>query len=117
MLSQLHSVFNTHTLIECELSTLIDQGIFRKLLLRGSIEPGPSGQATSSGSDVGLILSSTYISLVASHSPLFDNFTRWIQDCYGASPGALGRNSATLGGPGGRVGGLAKEAGELGPGC
>ena len=80
MLSQLHSVFNTHTLIERELSTLIEQGILRKLLLRGSIETGLSGQATSSGSDVGLILSSTYIALLSSHSPLFDNFTRWIQN-------------------------------------
>jgi len=39
------------------------------------------------------------------------------ESCYGASPGALGRDSATLGGPDGRVGGLAKEAGELGRGC
>ena len=39
------------------------------------------------------------------------------KSCYGASPGALGRDSATLGGPGGRVGGLAKEAEELGRGC
>jgi hypothetical protein len=33
-----------------------------------------------------------------------------LRGCYGASPGALGRDSATLGG-------LVKEAGELGRGC
>ena len=37
--------------------------------------------------------------------------------CYGASSGALGEDSATLGELGGRVGELAEDSGGLGRGC
>lgn len=80
MLSQLHSVFNTHTLIERELSALVEKGILRKLILRGSVEGGQGGEVTGAGGgDFGLILSSSYLSLLSSHSSQLDNFTTWIQ--------------------------------------
>jgi len=60
MLSQLHSVFNTHTLIERESSTLISNGIIRKIILRGSVESGKGGEVTGLGGDIGLILSSSF---------------------------------------------------------
>jgi hypothetical protein len=77
MLSQLHSVFTTHTLIERELSTLIASGFLRKLLLRGSSDKN-GGQVTGAGGEVGLLLSSTYLSLLNSHGSLFGSFPVWV---------------------------------------
>jgi hypothetical protein len=77
MLSQLHSVFTTHTLIERELSTLIDSGHIRKLLLRGSTD-GNGGQVTGAGGEVALLPSSTYISLLQSFGDVFGGFPTWL---------------------------------------
>src|SRR6266496_1995728 len=76
MLSQLHSVFTTHTLIERELSTLIASGVIRKLVLRGSSPTGRGGEVTGSGGDIGLILSSTYTALLSSQN--LGEFSNWI---------------------------------------
>ena len=76
MLSQLHSVFTTHTLIERELSTLIASGVIRKLVLRGSSTSGRGGEVTGSGGEIGLILSSTYTNLLSSHN--LGEFSKWI---------------------------------------
>jgi Serine-threonine protein kinase 19 len=78
MLSQLHSVFTTHTLIERELSNLIMSGVVRKLLLRGSSADGRGGEVTGAGGDVGLLLSSTYASLLSPHATSLPEFTNWI---------------------------------------
>lgn len=75
MLSQLHSVFTTHTLIERELSTLIGAGVIRKLVLRGSSSSGRGGEVTGTGGDTGLILSSIFISLLP---PELATFSTWI---------------------------------------
>src|SRR5271169_385555 len=76
MLSQLHSVFSTHTLIERELSTLIASGIICKLVLRGSSSDGRGGEVTGTGGEIGLILSSAFTSLIPSDLP---SFSSWIQ--------------------------------------
>lgn len=76
MLSQLHSVFTTHTLIERELSTLIASGVIRKLVLRGSSTSGQGGEVTGSGGEIGLILSSTYTKLLSPHN--LGGFSKWI---------------------------------------
>src|SRR5436190_21592977 len=75
MLSQLHSVFSTHTLIERELSTLIASGFIRKLVLRGS-STRRGGEVTGSGGDIGLIISSTYTTLLSSHN--LGEFSNWV---------------------------------------
>jgi Serine-threonine protein kinase 19 len=79
MLSQLHSVFNTHTLIERDLSALIFNGIIRKIILRGSVESGKGGDVTGLGGDVGLILSSTFQDLLSSHGAVFQTFAKWVE--------------------------------------
>jgi len=76
MLSQLHSVFTTHTLIERELSDLIASGFIRKLSLRGSSTRGRGGEVTGSGGEIGLVLSSTYSTLLSSHN--LGEFSKWI---------------------------------------
>jgi hypothetical protein len=78
MLSQLPSVFSTHTLIERELSTLISSGIVRKLILRGSSADGRGGEVTGAGGDVGLITASTYHYLIESHGPIFGGYPTWL---------------------------------------
>jgi hypothetical protein len=77
MLSQLHSVFTTHTQIERELSDLISAGVVRKILLRGSSDRG--GQVSGAGGDFGIILSDTYNSLIAGHGEIFGtSFLGWL---------------------------------------
>jgi len=76
MLSQLHSVFTTHTQIERELSNLISAGVLRKILLRGSSEGG--GQVSGAGGDFGIILSETYNNLLSSYGDMFGNFPEWL---------------------------------------
>jgi hypothetical protein len=79
MLSQLHSVFNTHTLIERDLSTLISNGIIRKIILRGSVESGKGGDVTGLGGDIGLILTSSFYDLLSSHGSQFETFAEWVE--------------------------------------
>jgi hypothetical protein len=78
MLSQLHSVFTTHTLIEREISSLISSGTIRKLQLRGSAAEGRGGQVSGAGGDFGLILSETYSAILAPHSSDLTSFTKWV---------------------------------------
>jgi Serine-threonine protein kinase 19 len=79
MLSQLHSVFTTHTLIERELSNLISTGVIRKLLLRGSSADGKGGEVTGAGGEFGLILSSTYKSMLDLSKSDFGGFEKWVE--------------------------------------
>lgn len=79
MLSQLHSVFTTHTLIERELSQLIAQGHIRKLLLRASSPLGKCGQVTGAGGEFGLILIDAFNTLLHPHSCDLPTFTTWTQ--------------------------------------
>jgi len=76
MLSQLHSVFTTHTQIERELSNLIVAGVIRKILLRGSSDGG--GQVSGAGGDFGLILSEAYNSMISIHGESFGRFPDWL---------------------------------------
>jgi Serine-threonine protein kinase 19 len=78
MLSQLHSVFTTHTLIEREVSTLIASGVIRKFLLRGASVEGRGGEVNGAGGDYGLLLSSVYTSLLAPHTAELKEFSKWI---------------------------------------
>ena len=77
MLSQLHSVFTTHTLIERELSSLVERGVVRKLQLRGSAADGRGGEVTGVGGDFGLILSATYNELLSQHAGV-ETFAEWL---------------------------------------
>src|SRR5271169_596647 len=77
MLSQLHSVFTTHTLIEREVSSLIASGTVRKIQLRGSAAEGRGGEVSGAGGDFGLILSETYTILLMSHVGELTSFTKW----------------------------------------
>jgi hypothetical protein len=92
MLSQLHSVFTTHTLIERELSTLIASGVIRKLVLRGTSADGRGGEVTGVGGDFGLILSSTYTNLLSLHRTYLNEFSKWIENA--------GRNVVSISHPG-----------------
>jgi len=80
MLSQLHSVFTTHTLIEREVSLLIASGTLRKLQLRGSAADGGGGEISGAGGDFGLILSETYSMILAPHAAKLASFTNWIAE-------------------------------------
>ena len=80
MLSQLHSVFTTHTLIEREVSSLIASGTIRKLQLRGSAAEGRGGEVSGAGGDFGLILSETYTMLLMSHTSELASFAKWIAE-------------------------------------
>ena len=77
MISQLNSVFTTHTLIEREISTLIASGVIRKLLLRGASADG-RGEVTGAGGNYGLVLSSVYTSWLTSYTSDLMEFSKWI---------------------------------------
>jgi hypothetical protein len=53
-------------------------GVIRKLLLRGSSANGRGGEVTGAGGDFGLILASTYHSLLESHGPIFGGYPTWL---------------------------------------
>jgi hypothetical protein len=77
MLSQLHSVFTTHTLIERELSHLISRGHVRKVLLRASSPAGKGGQVSGAGGEFGLVLMETFNSLLTPHAGDLPAFSKW----------------------------------------
>jgi len=79
MLSQLHSVFTTHTLIERELSHLISHGHVRKFLLRASSPAGRGGQASGVGGEFGLILVETFNALLHPHWSEIPHFCKWAE--------------------------------------
>jgi Serine-threonine protein kinase 19 len=79
MLSQLHSVFTTHTLIERELSTLISAGHVRKLLLRGLSPAGKGGQVSGAGGEFGLVLVQTFNDLLRPHATDLPAFSKWTE--------------------------------------
>jgi len=80
MLSQLHSVFTTHTLIEREVSSLIASGTVRKIQLRGSAAEGRGGEVSGAGGDFGLILSETYSGMLEPHTTELASFATWIAE-------------------------------------
>src|SRR5277367_4303389 len=80
MLSQLHSVFTTHTLIEREVSSLIASGAVRKLQMRGSAAEGRGGEVSGAGGDFGLVLSETYSMMLAPHKAELASFAIWIAE-------------------------------------
>jgi len=77
MLSQLHSVLFMHTLIERESSSLIEAGVIRKILLRGSSSGGRGGEVTGAGGEFGLILSETYAAMLSTASLQSGAFSEW----------------------------------------
>jgi hypothetical protein len=76
MLSQLHSIFTTHTQIERELSKLVSAGVIRKILLRGSSDGG--GQVSGAGGDTGLILSDKYQTVLWKEHDPHSKFSEWL---------------------------------------
>ena len=80
MLSQLHSVFTTHTLIEREVSSLIASGTVRKLQLRGGAAEGRGGEVSGVGGDFGLILSETYSMILRPYAAELASFVKWIPE-------------------------------------
>lgn len=73
MMSQLHSVFTDHTEIEREVASLISSGVIRKNVLREASQRGASG-------DFGIILSSTYMSILSLHEgSSLHAFKEWVE--------------------------------------
>ena len=95
MVSQLHSVFTTHTLIERELSHLISQGHVRKLLIRASSLAGKGGQISGVGGEFGLILVETFNSHLHLQASDIPKFCEWAQH-HESTRGSVSISHATL---------------------
>jgi Serine-threonine protein kinase 19 len=72
MMSQLHSVFTNHTEIEREVASLISAGRIRKIMVR---EPASKSGAIG---DFGIILSSSYVSMILLYGDTLQNFRNWV---------------------------------------
>jgi Serine-threonine protein kinase 19 len=92
-LAQLHSVFSRYTQTERELSALVESGVVRTVQLPVCVVAGGS----CGGGEVGVVLSSTYVSLLDGYGDVFSAFATWAR---GPGRGVLGVSAAELCGQG-----------------